>query len=115
MLDGGFLGSARKIAPMRDPSELISTSQEAVAARLNLIMEAFGESQVVFASRIGVSPQTVQNWRTTQFVSREGAVSILRVYGISIDWLLAGLEHKLEGEAAQKISKARAARAKSSA
>ncbi|WP_375454824.1 helix-turn-helix domain-containing protein [uncultured Methylobacterium sp.] len=100
---------------MRDPLHAIDTSQEAVAARLNLVMEAFDDSPTRFASRIGVTPQVVANWRASQFVSREGAVAILRTYGVSIDWLLVGLEHKLEGDARIKIQEARAKRLKRSA
>lgn len=115
MLDGGTPSVAGKIAPMRDAADQIDTSQKAVAARLNLIMDAFGESPSTFAARLGVSPQTLSNWRGTQFVSREGAVAILRVYGVSIDWLLIGLESHLDGEAGVKIREARARRLKRSA
>lgn len=107
MLNGDCLPKACRFLGMRDLTESIDTSQEAVAARLNLIMEAWGDQPTMFAAKLGVSPQTVSNWRSTQFISREGAVAVYRVYGVSIDWLLVGTEDNLKGDAALKIREAR--------
>lgn len=116
MLNGGIQPTDDRIQGiMKELAGSIDTSQEAVAARLNLIMEAWGDSPTVFAAKIGVSPQVVANWRRTQSVPREAAIAILRVYGVSIDWLYVGLEHRLDGEPGRKIREALALRNKQSA
>lgn len=109
MIYGAMAPVAVKLPRMGTKKDLIGTSQEARAERVRLLQRAFGMTRTEFAAAIGVSPQTVYNWEKTQNVSSEGALAILRVFGVSTDWTLAGLEKGLDDGPAEKIRAARRA------
>jgi transcriptional regulator with XRE-family HTH domain len=64
----------------------------AVSARLIELREALGKNRVDFAASLGMSPQRLYNWENGQELSKEGALRIAAVHGVSLDWLFLGIE-----------------------
>tara|TARA_R100001086_G_scaffold231944_1_gene152913 strand:+ start:65 stop:334 length:270 start_codon:yes stop_codon:yes gene_type:complete len=63
-------------------------SKENVAKRLKWLRETTGLTQSAFADSINVTPTVYNNWETgRQRLSLEGALSLNKVYGTTLDFL----------------------------
>lgn len=80
-------------------------SKENVAKRLKWLRENTGLTQGKFAKSIGVSNTQYNNWETgRQRLSLEGALSINRVYGTTLDFLFLARRGDLPPELIKDLS-----------
>ncbi|WP_407652482.1 helix-turn-helix domain-containing protein [Cohaesibacter marisflavi] len=74
-----------------------------IAQRLNWLLDYLELSQVEFARTINASPTTLSNWLSGRSrLSLDGALSIRKTYGVSLDFLYLGRADTLP----QQIAKA---------
>lgn len=78
--------SAQTMAVMSAPS----TSDEALAGRIRLLMEQHDVTGEQLAECLGVSPAAVARWRRKGTITRDHLVALARRFEVSIDWLLTG-------------------------
>ncbi len=81
-------------------------SKENVAKRLKWLRENTGLTQAAFAESIGVRPTQYNNWETgRQRLSLEGALSVNRVYGTTLDFLFLARRGDLPSDLIKDLSK----------
>lgn len=74
-------------------------SPENVAKRLKWLRKYHGLTQVAFAESIGMTNTRYSNWETgEQRLTLEGAISIIKLYGTSLDFLFLSRVSELPSE-----------------
>ena len=68
------------------------TSREAIARRLHEARRAKGMTQKEAAEQLGIYARRLSEWEGGQATPRQALPDLAKLYGVSVAWLLTGVE-----------------------